>query len=167
MLVGYKCFNDDLTNNYGFQFEIGKIYSVEGEIRAGLNGNGYHMCKNIEDTFRYYGGINNDKIVVCEVVGDGKIVSFSDEYYGYYEMYSVEKIEIVRKLERSEIIEMALNFNEIRIIRFIQTFKLFPCEVMLFQKKFERYFNVLKAIDYYQNGILDVYDIKNAFSRRK
>lgn len=116
MILGYKCFNKDLTNNYGFKFEVGKSYFVDGEIKAGINGNGFHMCKNIEDTFRYYGPMNLD-ISVCEVVGSGKRVSFCDKYNGYYDMYSVGKIEILRQLNRNEIIEMALVFNSIWSIK--------------------------------------------------
>lgn len=39
-------------------------------------------------------------------------------------MYSVEKIEIIRLLSREEIIEMALNFGEERVNRFIQLYRL-------------------------------------------
>lgn len=158
MIIGYKCFNEDLTNNYGFQFEVGGKYSVSGVISAGTRGNGYHMCKNIEDTFRFYGGIENSNIVVCEVIGSGDMVSFSDEYYGYYDMYSVEKIEIIRKIDRSEIIQMALNFDEMRVTRLIQTFKLNPSEIELFECKFAEYSSIQKAIAYYQKRILDVYN---------
>ena len=42
----------------------------------GNNGNGFHMCLNFEDTFRY---IENP--ILCEVTGYGTISDeFSDEY---------------------------------------------------------------------------------------
>lgn len=159
VVKGYKCFNNDMTNNNGFQFRIGNSYSVSGEIKAGTLGNGYHMCKRIEDTFRYYGVMNLD-ICVCEVIGSGKIVTFEDDYNGYYDMYSVEKIEIVRKLDRCEIIEMMLNTNELRANRFVQVFKLNSNEIKLFEDKYKNYSMVMDSIAYYQKGQLDVYSKK-------
>lgn len=161
MIFGYKCFNADLTNSYGFHFEIGESYSTFGEVKAGVSGrHGYHMCINIEDTFRYFGGINNSDIVVCEVIGSGNMVCFADEYYGYYDMYSVEKIQIVRKLDRSEIINIALNFKMIeKVLRFVQTFKLLSSEIVLFEDKFSNCIQVLNAIEYYQKGNYLVYEM--------
>lgn len=155
MLFGYKCFNDDLTNNYGFQFKVGESYSVDGEIKTGLSGNGYHMCENIEDTFRYCGAMN-PKITVCEVIGSGKMASAWDDYYGYA-TFAVEKIEIVRELDRDEIIEMALNMSDTRVTRFVQVFRLNSDEIKMFEVKFAKFPRVLDAIAYYQKGDLDVY----------
>ena len=53
-MLGYKCFNENLTNRYNTKFEIGKIYHVNGNIKFGNNGNGFHICKNLEDTLRYF-----------------------------------------------------------------------------------------------------------------
>ena len=53
-VIGYKCFNKDLINHYGQKFEIGKIYIASGIIKFGTRGNGFHMCKNIEDCFRFF-----------------------------------------------------------------------------------------------------------------
>lgn len=156
MVFGYKCFNKDLTNRYGFKFEVGKTYSVVGEIKFGVNGNGFHMCKNIEDTFRYYDAMKGE-VSVCEVIGLGKMVSLYDEYNGYYDMYSVEKIEIIRLLSREEIIEMALNFGEERVNRFIQLYRLTSSEIILFKEKFEKYSMVINYIAYYQEGDKDVF----------
>ena len=48
-VIGYKCFNEDLTNSYGKKFAIGQIYITTGALKFGNNGNGFHLCKNIED----------------------------------------------------------------------------------------------------------------------
>ena len=89
MIKGYKCFNKNLINRYGIPFEVGKTYKVDGNISFGNNGNGFHMCVNLEDTLRYFDGFNTE-IDICEVIGDGNFVLFEDNYYGYYDMYSFE-----------------------------------------------------------------------------
>lgn len=144
-----------MTNNYGFQFKVGESYSVDGEIKTGLSGNGYHMCEKIEDTFRYYGAMNPN-IAVCEVIGSGKIAAAWDDYYGYA-TFAVEKIEIVRELDRDEIIEMALNMSDTRVTRFVQVFRLNSDEIKMFELKFAKFSGVLNAIAYYQKGDLEVY----------
>lgn len=159
MVFGYKCFNKDLTNRYGFKFEVGKTYSVVGEIKFGVNGNGFHMCKNIEDTFRYYDAMESE-VSVCEVIGLGKFVSLCDEYNGYYDMYSVKMIKIVRLLSREEIIKMILGFSEERVIRFIQLYGLTSSEIILFKEKFKKYRRVMDYIAYYQEGDKDVFKRK-------
>lgn len=148
-LIGYKCFNSDLTNRYNFLFEVGKSYSVDGEISFGNNGNGFHFCKNLEDTFRYFNALEED-VCVCQVKGYGKIVEYEDDYNGYYDMYSSSNIDIIKKLDRRKIIDIMLNSNELRVLRFIQCFKLNDYEIELFKDKFKNNNNVLFYINYYQ-----------------
>ena len=57
-MLGYKCFNENLINRYGTKFEIGKIYHANGNIKFGNKGNGFHLCKNLEDTLRYFKSFN-------------------------------------------------------------------------------------------------------------
>lgn len=166
MVKGYKCFNKDMTNTYGFKFEVGKTYKVDGEIHPGTNGNGFHLSTNIEDTFRFCGVMNPD-IVLCEVIGSGEVVSFNDEYNGYYEMYAVEKLEIVRQLDRNEIIQMALNMSEERAMRFVQVFKLTQDEIKLFEDKFSDYIFINLALEYYQKGNKSIYQEHYSNSRRR
>ena len=94
---GYKAFNKDMTNRYGVEFKVGSVYEVEGDARFGNDGNGFHFCKRLEDTLRYFDAMNFD-VSICEIVGNGKSVSFSDEYNGYYDLYCVEKMEILKLL---------------------------------------------------------------------
>ena len=156
MVRGYKCFNSDMTNRNGCKFEIGCVYNIVGDVKFGVYGNGYHMCKNMVDVFRYFDCFNND-VIVCEVIGSGKIDVYDDEYNGYYDMYSVEYIEIVRIIDRIEIINVVLNMNEFNILRFVQLFKLNDIEIELFKDRFSKYNSILLAIDYYQNGNKDAY----------
>ena len=148
-IIGYKCFNKDLTNRYGTRFEIGKVYKTNGKISFGNDGNGFHFCKNIEDTFRYF-PVDKEEISVCLVKGTGEIVVYEDEYNGYYDMYSSENIEIIKQLTRDEIIEIGLNLNSLRVCRFIQCFKLNNEEIELFKEKFFDNTRVIQFIDYYQ-----------------
>lgn len=158
-ITGYKCFNKDLTNSYGMQFSVGKIYIVKGVIKFGNNGNGFHICKNMEDTFRYFDAINNE-VSICKVIGSGKMTKYDDEYYGYYDMYTVEKLEILKKLNREEIIDFGLNLNYLRAKRFVQGIKLTQEEIKKFKDKFSSNIDVLNAIEYYQENNLDVYKTK-------
>lgn len=153
-MLGYKSFNADMTNRYGMKLEVGKIYTASGSIKFGNNGNGFHMCKNMEDTFRYFDTTN---IAVCKVNGFGKKQLCEDEYYGFYDMYAVEKIEILKLLKRKEILEYMLKLYPERVMRFVQLFKLYDDEIILFEDKFKSNSKVLKYIDYYQKGKCDVW----------
>ncbi len=160
-VIGYKCFKNDLVNNYGIKFNVGKKYSTDGIIKFGLRGNGYHLCKNLEDTFRYFDTFHTP-VNVCLVEGRGNIDEYCDEYYGYYDMYSVEQLEILRKLSRDEIINYGLNLNELRAIRFVSSFKLTEDEIKLFEKKYALNREVINAIKYYQKGDKAVYELECA-----
>lgn len=152
-ILGYKCFNSDLTNNYGVKFEVGKKYTTSGQIKFGTMGNGFHMCKRLEDTLRYFDAIKKE-VSICEVKGSGTVVESFDEYYGYYNIYSVEELEIIRELTREEIINMAIKFYQERAIRFISGFKLKEDEILLFKQYFKNNSRVISFIEYYQEGNL-------------
>ena len=81
VVTGFKAFDSKTNNRYGMHFEEKKVYSVDGNIKFGTCGNGYHMCTNLEDTLRYVD--NYDDIVIGEVVGFGDIDQYDDEYNGY------------------------------------------------------------------------------------
>ena len=75
MIKGYKAFNSDKTNRYGFPFESGNTYSVDGEIKFGNEGNGYQLDqKDIYE--RYYGsrdiGFINNELSLRKVKKDGQ-----------------------------------------------------------------------------------------------
>ena len=60
ILLGFKCFNKGLVNNYNKSFRINEIYHINNKINYGINGNGFHMCTNLEDTLRYYDTFNKN-----------------------------------------------------------------------------------------------------------
>ena len=129
-VIGYKGFNKDFTNRYGNKFEIGKVYHADGEIKWGNNGNGFHLCTNVEDCFRY---VDPDTSVITEVIGFGKMKEYDDEYYGYYDMYVCENLRIVRVISREEIISMMLYTYADRRNRFIRDYNLTEAELKLFE----------------------------------
>ncbi len=157
---GYKAFNKDRTNRYGIVFEEGNTYKDIGDISFGNSSvAGFHMCKNLEDTFRYFPAME-EEISVAAVTGMGKMVKYDDEYYGYYDMYAVEQIKIDHFLTRKEIIDTFLDDKKViddRVCRFVQTFKLNNDEIELFKEKYKNDINVLRYISYYQNNNKDAF----------
>lgn len=158
---GYKAFNGGLINRYGKKFELGKIYSVDGDVSFGNDGNGFHFCKNIEDTFRYFNA-KDEKVVVAEVTGFSDIVTSNDEYNGYYDMYSAKSIRIDRIINRKELIKMFLTkiTSESRVIRFIQLYRLTEDEIQLFKLWYSSSSRIMDSIMYYQENKKDVYEKK-------
>ena len=66
IIHGFKGFDKDLKCR-GFQYEIGKDYEQEGEVKCCERG--FHFCENPFDVFRYYSPSDSR---YCEVEGDGK-----------------------------------------------------------------------------------------------
>lgn len=158
IIFGFKAFNNGLVNHYGFKYEINKLYHTNKDLKFGNEGHGFHMCKNIEDVFRYYDSENSE---VCIVMGFGDKILYEDEYNGYYEMYVTEYMIIEKILTREEIISYILNLNPDRVTRFISLFKLTDKEKNIFQKNFKKEKALQKYLDYYQ------YNNKNAFKEEK
>ena len=86
-MIGYKAFNQDLTCR-GFQYEIGKTYSIKG--LPILCQKGFHFCKNIADTYRYYPMSDNTRI--CKIEAIGEIVTENNM------KYCTNKIKILEEI---------------------------------------------------------------------
>lgn len=154
---GYKAFDEGLVNRYGKKFEIGELYTSNGNVSFGNNSKyGFHFCTNMEDTFRFFDAIEG-KVDICSVIGSGDVVTYDDEYYGYYDMFSVSKLFIEKKLSRDEIIMEALDMTSNRLKRFVSGFKLTYDEMNLLFKKDK---SVLPFIEYYQLGKKDAFEKK-------
>ena len=69
---GFKGFDKDLKCR-GFQYEIGKDYEQEGEVKCCERG--FHFCENPFDVFRYYSPSDSR---YCEVEGDGNADKAND-----------------------------------------------------------------------------------------
>ena len=149
MINGFKCFNKGLINSYGEVFLEGGLYHMSGDIK--FQKNGFHMCRNLEDTLRYFDGFNSE-VDIASVQGYGVINKYSDEYNGFYDMYAVEYLKIVHILSRREIIKYVLNLPPYRVCRFVSLFKLNADEINLFYNVFAKEIEVIKTIEYYQKG---------------
>jgi len=148
MIIGYKCFKKGLINHYGMKFEIGKTYKATGPIKFGIYGNGFHMCEFLEDTFRYY--LDEEEPVLCLVEGSGESVQYDDDYFGYYNMHSVECLKIIRIIEREEIINYFLKLVDFRFSKALQTFKFTEEELLLFKERFKNNQHIVHLISGYQ-----------------
>ena len=93
-MKGYKVFNSDWTCR-GFQYEVGKTYEHEGEIK--LCGSGFHYCRKLIDCFKYYTFDHKNKVAEIEALGliksDGK-KSVTD------------KMKIVKELTWYEVLDL-------------------------------------------------------------
>ena len=162
-IYGYKMFKENLTNQYGEKYEIGKVYK-DPNIGKGL---GFHFCKRIEDTlvFSNYGGYKNEELEFYEVCGKGKTYYYENDYVGLYDVFATEELKIIRGVPRKELIEMFLNLdgfiNKDRIQRFLSLYKLNPEKILLFKNNFINANEILKMIEYYQEGN------KEAFTKKR
>ena len=73
IIRGFKGFDKDLKCR-GFQYEIGKDYEQEGEVKCCERG--FHFCENPFDVFRYYSPSDSR---YCEVEGDGNADKADDD----------------------------------------------------------------------------------------
>jgi hypothetical protein len=154
---GFKAFNIDATNRYGKSFTEGENYRVEGKIRFGNDGNGYHMCTALSDVYRYVRATEED-VLVAEVTGRGAHVSYDDNYYGYYDMYSFEEITIDKFLSREEIIDKMLCSPSHEVRKFLSTCRISDEEAIYFARQFRNDVEVIKVLLYYHYGFTDVYE---------
>ena len=72
-IKGYKGFDKDMKCR-GFQYEEGKDYTHEGDVKCCKGG--FHFCENPFDVFSYYEPANSR---YCEVEGSGKCDKDNDE----------------------------------------------------------------------------------------
>lgn len=160
-IIGYKSFDNEYKNISGSIMEVGKIYHIDGNIKYGINGNGYHFSKRLEDTLRYQKKNEHELInpPIALVKGYGTIKEsnkLSDEYFGYFDSFAASDMEIIKYLTENEIIEYALKLNEYRLQRFVSFYKLSDTDMKKIKNKF---MTVDLAILYYQKKQLDIYKL--------
>jgi hypothetical protein len=98
-LIAYKAFNGDMTCR-DFQYEEGKSYEIEGEIKC--CNRGFHACINLLDVFNYYNGEIGKDVVIHEVYLSGDI----DDTKTFDSKICASKIEIGRRLSIKDINEI-------------------------------------------------------------
>ena len=159
-IKGYKGFTKDLKNEPGDQFEVGKIYKTPNNenLKFGVNGNGFHFCKSLEDCFIYFDPLSS---VYAEVSGLEEVREIDDEYNGIFGICVARTIKIDRLLTNEEIVDMYLNpkkgLGPFVLKRFLQFYKLTPEEVSQFEKMYYKDWSSLRDIMYYQKNITDAY----------
>ena len=91
-MKGYKAFLSDMTTKHGDNtvYEVGKTYTVEGEVR--ICENGYHFCKKCVDVYDYY----NKPCRICEVSVTGAVQTQGNKSVG-------RRLKILRELTADEI----------------------------------------------------------------
>lgn len=144
---GYKVLDKGLINQYGFKYEIGKTYYLNGKLKYRTNG--FHFCKRVEDTFRFISS-RDAEIDVVEIEASGNIEEYEDDYYGFYDMYASDIFKIKRIIDREEYIDMIINSNTYdRVKRLIQLLKLNKSEIIKIRNKYNNTLDFY--IDYYQD----------------
>ena len=68
-MKGYKAFDKNLKC-IDFQYEIGKTYEMDGEIKCCERG--FHFCKDLADCYRHYPMLDDTRICEVEAIGDIK-----------------------------------------------------------------------------------------------
>ena len=99
-MKGYKAFLSDITTMHGDNtvYEVGKTYTVEGEVR--ICENGYHFCKKCVDVYDYY----NKPCRICEVSVTGAVQTQGNKSVG-------RRLKILRELTADEISSLCNSGN--------------------------------------------------------
>ena len=99
-MKGYKAFLSDMTTKHGDNtvYEVGKTYTVEGEIK--ICENGYHFCKKCVDVYDYY----NKPCRICEVNVTGAVQTQGNKSVG-------RRLKILRELTADEISSLCNSGN--------------------------------------------------------
>ena len=86
-MKGYKAFDENLCCK-GFQYEVGKTYEIDG--KPIICKKGFHFCKGIADTYKYYQ--MDEKTRICEVEALGDVVTDDNS------KFCTNKIRIVTEI---------------------------------------------------------------------
>ena len=146
VISGFKCFYSGLVNAFGNKLELDKKYICNEPVK--FKSNGYHICTNLEDTLRFFDGVNK-QVDICEVIGYPEYVKYDDEYYGYYDMYACQGLLLKRILTRDEIIKKADSMYNEAFKRFSRDYKLTAAELDYFKNKYRNNYDVTAHLMYF------------------
>lgn len=105
-MKGYKALNMDMSTHGGIIYEIGKKYTIAGELKLYVNG--YHFCKCLEDIELYY---KIAKSRIFEIEADGEIIDGGNKS-------CAESITLVRELSKEEIRQYFIDNQESLLYKF-------------------------------------------------
>ena len=117
-MKGYKALNMDTSSAYGGTiYEIGKKYTITGELK--MCENGFHFCKHLEDIENHY---EIAKSRIFEVRAEGKIINKDNKS-------CAESITLIKELSKEEIYQYFVD-NQERILK-----KTYRCRKALVNQK--------------------------------
>jgi hypothetical protein len=162
-MKGYKVLDGNLCNQYGFQYEFNKIYSLNGKLV--WRENGFHFCSKPETTLKY---ADKDKdYVITTIDALGNIVCgddyFENRYYGITGLYATDKYVITGTISIDEVISMIIKSNDVERARFLNMYlQLTPNQIDLLLEKYGEH--IEPYIEYYQyhnpDAFNDYYKLK-------
>lgn len=157
-IYGFKAYDENFKDRYGLTYELGKTYHTNGIVK--WHNTGFHFCSNPEDTFRYVDAFK--PIHLVEVKGFGDIRKYNDEYYGYYDMYVSENIELIKEVTHEELIERYLNerISDFQIIKVVRDLKLTEEDIRQILQVYQNVNDIENYIEYFQ------YNDKERFNRK-
>ena len=82
----------------GFQYEIGKEYKYEGEIKLCVSG--FHACEKLSDCFNYYPFNESTRIAEVDILGDVLYDTDNSKLVTNY-------IKIIKELTWEEVLKLA------------------------------------------------------------
>ena len=94
-MKGYKGFDKDLKCK-GFQYEVGKEFELDGEIK--ICERGFHFCKELIDVMNFYDIKNGNRF--CEIEATGEITEDNE-----HKKYCTNKIKIIKEIPIEEVLK--------------------------------------------------------------
>ena len=159
-MKGYKVLDKGLINQYGFKYEIGKVYNLDGELD--YKSNGFCFCEHPETTLLFAGDKSNFDLTEVEALGN--IVSgddyFENRFYEITGLYATDRMRIKRLVPREELVSMVIESNNFERMKTLNMYLRFtPEEIEAILKKYGQAFK--PYIEFYQYGD------QEAFSRKR
>lgn len=92
---GYKAFRKNWKCIH-FQYEVGKTYKYEGEMKPCESG--FHFCRELKDCLNFYPLDNNMNVVFAEIEALGKVIDRGNKSV-------TDEIRIVKEIPIEEVLE--------------------------------------------------------------
>lgn len=118
-IPSYKGFNKDLQCR-SFQYEVGKEYEQEGEIKCCENG--FHACRFPTDVFLYYPPIDDNRYCIVTQSGD-----IAENNNAMDPKVASSKIFIKSEVSAEQLVEFSIDYILNNIRYSIQTTDIYCC----------------------------------------